>query len=143
MTGFEDRTYRILVFEDNPADVYLIELALDECGYRCRPTVATSHAVALKLVETDEFDLMLSDFISGCEEATHFMRSVRTKALRLPIIVLSGFADPARAYEAGANAFVGKTSDLKEFFGKIQGLMRFWLSVAELPTPVRESRAPV
>jgi DNA-binding response OmpR family regulator len=131
--AFEQR-HSILVVDDNPADVFMIQEAFLECGYRCHLKVATLRTEAQHLLATEPFDLLISDFGIDVEEGQSFVRSVRAQKPCLPIIILSGGYIVYLAYEAGANAFLHKPSDLQEFTAKIRGLMNFWVNVAELPT---------
>lgn len=132
-----DRTYRILVVEDNPADVLLIEEAFKECGYRCQLTVADGPAQARKLLtsEPSAFHLVISDY-GGSErpESEAFIRMLRQDHPLVPVVVFSGYPDPRSAYIAGANAFVSKSGALDDFFGRVRETMRFWLDVALLPS---------
>lgn len=131
------RTYNILVVEDNPGDALLIQEAFRECGSSCNLIIADSIAKAQEALRSAPFDLVLSDMGIPNGEGEDFIRSIRSDArLRtIPIIVLSGSLNPRPAYEAGANAFVSKTMDMDQFFGKIKALMHFWVDVAELPPP--------
>jgi two-component system, chemotaxis family, response regulator Rcp1 len=135
------RSYNILVVEDNPGDVVLIREAFAECGKSCDITVADNSEQARDLLESQNFDLVISDMGFRREEGAEFIRSIRThpRLKTLPIIVLSGSPDSRIAYEAGANAFVAKTMDVESFFSKIRVLMHFWVEVVELPrTPSTE-----
>jgi CheY-like chemotaxis protein len=125
---------RILVVDDAPADRRLIKIAFDQCSYDCALTFAATAAAAEQLLVAQAFDLLLSDFGTDLREATRFLRRVRESMGTMPIVVLSGFADARPAYQAGANAFVAKSPDLHEFFKKVEGLMHFWIRVAELPS---------
>ena len=136
----EPRIYEILVVDDNPADLYIIQEAFAQCGFRCHLTTGSSSKGAEQLLQRERFDLLLSDFGVDAEEGRSFIRSVRAGSPSLPIIVLSGNYNSSLAYESGANAFVRKSADLQEFFAKIQGIMKFWIDVAELPLPPRAKR---
>ena len=122
MTG---RTYLILVVEDNPGDAYIIGEAFKDCGYPCDLTFAPSHEEGQRILPTQAFDLLLSDFGTNIEAATAFIQQVRAQAPRLPIVILSGSPNPNIAYEAGANAFIKKVAHLDTFYAKIKGLMDF------------------
>ncbi len=131
------RSYHILVVEDNPGDAHLIREAFRECSQRCDLSFAESTEAAKELLESRAFDLVLSDMGVRNAGSADFIRGIRSdKRLKsLPIIVLSGAPDPVPAYEAGANAFIAKTMDMDQFFSKIKALMHFWVDVAELPRP--------
>ncbi len=129
------RRLKILVVEDNPGDVLLIQEAFRECELRCELAIADSIAEAIRLAEQNRFDLVISDMsVSNDESATFFewMRS-QDRLKSTPIVVVSGILNPSRAYAAGANAFVAKSTDLDRFFEKIRAMMDFWVNVAELP----------
>ena len=56
---------------------------------------------------------------------------------RLPVVVLSGAAEPgdvAAAYDLGANAYVTKPPDLDAFLAAARTIVAFWGEVATLPT---------
>lgn len=125
----------ILVVDDNPADLYIIQEAFSECGFRCQITTASTREEAQQLLQKERPDLVLSDFGADASEGRSFIRSVRARNPSLPIIVLSGNYNTNLAYESGANAFVRKSTSLQEFLAKIQGIMKFWVDVAELPSP--------
>ena len=129
------RTYNILVVEDNPGDVVLIREAFAECGKGCHLSFADNPQAALAALESDTFDLVISDMGTRKDEGADFIRFIRnSERLRtLPVIVLSGSPSSRAAYEAGANAFIAKSMDMDSFFGKIKALMHFWVEVVELP----------
>jgi len=121
----ETRNYSILVVDDNPADLYIVQEAFSECGFRCQLTMASSTEQAQQLLHKSRFDLVLSDFGTDADDGRRFIRSIRAGNQFLPIIVLSGNYNSILAYESGANAFVRKYNNLQEFFAKIQGIMNF------------------
>ena len=56
----------------------------------------------------------------------------------LPVFVLSALResdDVRRAYELGANSFIGKPTDLQEWEEQFQNLRTYWLQVVTLPFP--------
>lgn len=129
------RRLKILVVEDNPGDLLLIQEAFRECELRCDLAIADTIAEAIRLAKENRFDLVISDMsVSNDESATFFewMRS-QDQLKSTPIVVVSGNLNPSRAYAAGANAFVAKSTDVDRFFEKIRAMMDFWVNVAELP----------
>jgi CheY-like chemotaxis protein len=129
------RRLKILVVEDNPGDLLLIQEAFRECELRCDLAIADTIAEAIRLAKENRFDLVISDMsVSNDESATFFewMRS-QDQLKSTPIVVVSGNLNPSRAYAAGANAFVAKSTDVDQFFEKIRAMMDFWVNVAELP----------
>ena len=132
MGSFSAGIMRILVIEDNPADVLLIQEAFSECGYRCELTVADSLSKAEGVVASHKFHIVLCDCAER-EGAARAIGVIRGHLPRVPVIVLSGYPDPHPAYDAGANAFVRKAANLDEFFQRVRDIMHFWVEVAELP----------
>ncbi len=133
----EPYRYRILIVEDNPGDVLLIEEAFKECGYRCKLALAASRAEAQKLLGSESFHLILADYASSdLDDSDTFIRMIRRDYPLTPVIAFSGYSDPRRAYEAGANAFVLKVGSLDEFCQKVRDTMRFWIDVATMPLPL-------
>jgi CheY-like chemotaxis protein len=128
------RIYEILAVDDNEADLRLIQEAFAECGHSCHLTCANSIQAAVKILQTETFDLVLSD-MGPTYEGIELVRVIRgdDRLRATPVIVLSGIIDPSPAYEAGANAFVSKSADLDTFFARIRDVMHFWVNVAELP----------
>lgn len=113
----------------------LIQEAFRECELRCDLAIADTIAEAIRLAKENRFDLVISDMsVSNDESATFFewMRS-QDQLKSTPIVVVSGNLNPSRAYAAGANAFVAKSTDVDRFFEKIRAMMDFWVNVAELP----------
>lgn len=129
------RTYNILVVEDNPGDAHLIREAFRDCGHNCKLQIVETTGEAKEVLQAHVFDLILSDMGVRNGDTADFIRGIRAdeRLCAVPVIVLSGSPDPRAAYEAGANAFIAKTMDMDQFFGKISALMHFWVKVAELP----------
>jgi DNA-binding NtrC family response regulator len=116
-----------------PGEELLIREAFKVCGYRRQLSFAKSACDVRRLVSTQRFDLMLSDFGADVERGVALIRFVRKYAPLLPIVVLSMHPDVRPAYEAGVNAFVRKATDLDGFFRQICEIMHFWVELAELP----------
>jgi CheY-like chemotaxis protein len=129
----DDHSLKILVVDNNPGDLYIIEEGLNECGYPCEAIFAVSHQEALDRLSRESFHLTLSYFGTNRIEGQAFLREAKALAPRMPIVIMSGNQDPDSSYDAGANAYVKKVSNLNEFFGKLKGIVEFWCAVAELP----------
>jgi CheY-like chemotaxis protein len=129
------RTYYILAVDDNEADLRLIQEAFSECGHSCHLTCTNSIQDAVRILQTETFDVVLSDMGPTCE-GLELIRVIRSddRLRATPVIVLSGIIDPSPAYGGAANAFVSKAADLDTFFARIRDVMHFWVNVAELPS---------
>ncbi|HTF64353.1 MAG TPA: response regulator, partial [Edaphobacter sp.] len=91
--------FRILSVEDNPADVVLLQTAIDECAFHGNVRFCDSHEKAKSILLTESFDLLLSDLGTDREAAWSFIRSVRSMHPSLPIVILTGGSNPLPAYE--------------------------------------------
>ena len=118
---------QLLLIEDNPADVELVEEALAEAALDCGLSVMRDGQQAIDYIEHIETepacrfpDLILLDLnlpkVSG-EEVLNRMRSSRKcKAAKVLIISSSDApSDRARLMKLGANEYFHKPSSLKQF----------------------------
>ena len=117
---------RILLVEDNPADVTLVEEALSEAGMNCILELATDGSKAIELIERIDAGsrpcpaLMLLDLnlprVSGEAVLQRLRDSQRCNAMR--VLVVSSSAAPSdrdRAMKLGATDYFRKPSSLAEF----------------------------
>lgn len=135
----------ILLVEDNPADVTMVEQVIEE---RALPgilhVVQTGDEALDWLHQLDEFtgvprpDLVLLDLNLPAISGRDVLDEIRSapSLQSLPVVVLTGSKaeeDLAAAYEAGANACVVKPVDPEEFSDRIQSVVAFWVSTAARP----------
>jgi two-component system, chemotaxis family, response regulator Rcp1 len=134
--------FEILLVEDEPAGVFLVEHALHQFANPCLLRTAADGEAALKVLLGREVqirpDLILLDInlprINGLELLQRIKADERTR--RIPVIVMSSSQtekDIDAAYRAGANGYVQKPQTwdkLLQVFGAIES---FWLELAELP----------
>src|SRR6266496_5070628 len=92
---------RVLVVEDNPADVLLVQKALTEGGaHRFRMEHVTRLDSALKCVTQCEFDVVLVDLSLPDEQGLETVRRVHAAASPVAIVVLTGTSDERIGLEA-------------------------------------------
>lgn len=135
----------ILVVEDNPGDVALIEQAFADRGLPGTVhTVQTGDEALDWLHQRDGFsdaplpDLVLLDLnlpaVSGHTVLDETQSDPRLR--RLPVVILTGSRaddDLVAVYEAGANACLVKPVDPEAFADRIETVVDFWVSTAALP----------
>ena len=129
----------LLLVEDNPADVYLIQKALAECGNEIHLSVVPNGREALAFLRKDPpfarapspalilLDLNLPK-IHG-KEVLAELRRLPTY-LVTPIVVFSAAdkdVEEQHCLQLGANAYVQKPSDFYAFFATIHAIVRQWL----------------
>jgi CheY-like chemotaxis protein len=115
------RTVQILLAEDNPADVYLIEEALREHQVTFHITVAEDGEAAMKLVMSGEVDpdIVLLDLNMPKRSGGEVLDRIRRDAKRdIPVIILTSSDSPSDREEAlrlGATCYIRKPTGLDEF----------------------------
>jgi CheY-like chemotaxis protein len=114
-------TIRILLAEDNPADVYLIEEALREHNVSFEITVAPDGEAAMEMVSNQELnpDIVLLDLNMPKRSGGEVLDTLRRIAGKdLPVIVLTSSDSPTDRQEAlrlGATCYIRKPTGLDEF----------------------------
>jgi two-component system, chemotaxis family, response regulator Rcp1 len=140
------RPARVLLVEDNEADVRLTREALREAGENVRLSSVGDGDQALAYLrrqagfaEAPRPDLVLLDLNLPRKNGLEVLDEMRAdEALaHIPVIVLTSSAarsDVEAAYARGANAFVVKPLELDAFMDLIGAIRGFWLEVAQLPS---------
>lgn len=115
-------TVNILLAEDNPADVYLIEEALREHNLPFQITVAEDGEAALRMIVAGEIepDLILLDLNMPKRSGAEVLSRLRSddKSGRVPVIVLTSSDSPTDREEVlrlGATQYIRKPTGLDEF----------------------------
>jgi len=115
------RFIEILLAEDNPADVYLIEEALREHQVPFRMTVAQDGEAAIDLLVNGDLklDIVLLDLNMPRRGGGEVLDALRRHSDReIPVIVLTSSDSPADREEAlrlGATRYFRKPTGLDEF----------------------------
>lgn len=118
---------KILILDDEPANVALLEDMVAEGGYT-RVKSVTDSRLALETCESFEPDLILLDLMMPHVDGFAILESLRSDspATFLPIIVLTADASEAtklRALRAGATDFLLKPFDQLEVLLRMTNLL--------------------
>ncbi|ADV68777.1 response regulator [Deinococcus maricopensis] len=124
-------TLQVLLVEDNPADVFLTEVAVEEAGVAFTLQVARDGEEALDAVAQGLPDLILLDLNLPRKNGFEVLEAVKghPEWRRIPVVVLTTSAaasDVRRAYDLHANAYTTKPPGLPEFIDFVQLLERYW-----------------
>jgi len=106
------KPYKVLVIEDNPADVGLIrEMLADARDSAFELEHAPRLAAGLKRLAAGPFDVVLLDLSLPDSEGPETLSRVRAEAPKVPIVILTGLSDltrAAKAAEEGAQGYLIK-----------------------------------
>ena len=120
-----DKLGTILVVEDEPRLVRLIETLLESIGYRV--VVANEGVTAVELAALEAPSLIILDILlPGAIDGFEVCRRVREFSMT-PIIMLSARtreADKLRGFELGADDYMTKPFSARELLARAQAVMR-------------------
>jgi CheY-like chemotaxis protein len=132
------RQARVLVVEDNAANLKLTVRLVERLGYRA--DIASNGAEAISMIEQFEYDAVLMD----CQmpemdgyEATKEIRKTETSRRHLPIVAMTADAlsgDRERCLAAGMDDYISKPVKLHV----VAAVLGRWLSRSTVPTTYRE-----
>ncbi len=126
MTGDRTPGARVLVVDDQPANVRLLEAILVTRGYDVR--TAASGEEALARMAESEPDLVLLDIvmpgIDGYEVCRRIRERVETAYLPVVMVTASGDEQKVKALEAGADDFLTKPINQSELLARVASLAR-------------------
>lgn len=118
---------KIVVAEDDDAIAHMVGMALGDAGFLC--IRASNGEDALKLVRTHDPDLLILDVmmprIDGIEVARRLKADVMLS--RVPILMLTALSSvdsKIEGFEAGADDYLVKPFDLREFAVKVRAMIR-------------------
>ncbi|TYP58819.1 response regulator transcription factor [Thermosediminibacter litoriperuensis] len=116
--------YRILVVDDEVKLLNLIKNYLEKEGFDV--TIADSGGEALKLLETQKFDLAVLDIMMPEVTGFDILRNIREK-IKIPVIFLTARAeeqDKLLGLELGGDDYITKPFSLRELAARIRAVLR-------------------
>jgi len=128
MTPIEDADARILIVDDEPANVALLRQVLVKHGYHNLIAVSDSSHV-IDLIKDWDPDLVLLDLRMPKVDGISVLNQIRTQLMvpEMPIVVItadSTVAARTAALEAGATDFLLKPIDIIEVTLRVKNLLR-------------------
>jgi len=145
-TRNEARSITILLVEDNPGDVRLIQEIFRDGKIFNRMDIAEDGEQAMNyLQQQGEYenkprpDLILLDLNLPRKNGIEVLTEIKADEIlrRIPVIVLTASMaeeDIVRAYSHFVNCYLTKPIDLNQFIRVVQQIKSFWLDIVELPT---------
>ena len=140
-----NQPHELLIVDDNPADVALAREALTACAYRGEVKSVGDGVEALAFLarrgnyaNESRPDLVILDLNLPKRDGLAVLAAMRANPeLRgIPVVIFSTShlsRDIARSYELGANCYVSKPGNLKEFFSLMKSIEEFWFGSVTLP----------
>ena len=144
MGEMDKNAFKILLVEDNPADIRLTEEAITESKinsvlYNVKDGVEAINFLKKsgKYSKVCRPDLILLDLNLPKKNGLEVLKDIKqdNDLRRIPVVVLTISAneeDLIKAYNLHANAFVNKPLEIKEFYRFIKSLEDFWFKVVKL-----------
>ncbi len=127
----------ILIVEDEPKMLRLLELNLADAGYATR--TASTAENGLKILASDRIDLVLSDVKLPGMNGLEFLQAVKRANAAIPVVMMTAYGTVESAVEAmkdGASDFVLKPFSIEE----IKLIVRKELDVRRLHEENRQLR---
>lgn len=119
-------TPTVLVVDDQPANIRLLDAILVPRGYEVR--TASSGEEALKILAEQDLDLVLLDIVMPGMDGYEVCRRIRerpeTAFLPVVMVTASGDEQKVKALESGADDFVTKPINQSELLARVASLAR-------------------
>jgi two-component system, NtrC family, response regulator HydG len=112
---------RVLVIDDNRSFAETVSETLQRVGYDC--TIATSGPEGARLIESDDWDVVLTDLRMAELDGLAIVRKAREAVPDAEVVVITGFGDVKTAVEAikqGAANYLTKPVDMEELRAIVQ-----------------------
>ncbi|MCL2119946.1 MAG: response regulator [Planctomycetaceae bacterium] len=127
--------YRVLIADDNMANVELLEAYLAGCDYEI--ATAADGAETLVMAESFEPNLILLDImmpkLSGFEVCEELKNNVRTRGIMiLMVTALTELGDIERAVTAGCDDYLSKPVNKAELLKRVENLLKLQSVTDEL-----------
>jgi adenylate cyclase len=117
---------RVLVVDDQPPNIRLLEAILTPRGYDVRS--ASSGKEALEAIDAGDIDLVLLDIVMPGMDGYQVCREIRERPATayLPVVMVtaSGDEQKIKALEAGADDFLTKPVNQSELLARVASLAR-------------------
>ncbi len=128
MTGETSAQATVLVVDDQPQNIRLLDAILSPRGYDVRTAASGEEALAALDGADADIDLVLLDIVMPGMDGYEVCRRIRerTETAYLPVVMVtaSGNEQKIQALEAGADDFLTKPIDRSELLARVASLAR-------------------
>jgi len=115
----------ILIVDDEPPIRKLLRRCFENEAYEVRE--AANGKDALAALESGDIDLITLDLSLGGEDGLNLARQIRSRALDVAIIMVSGkgeLIDKVVGLEVGADDYIAKPFELREVLARVRSVLR-------------------
>lgn len=116
---------RVLIVEDEPSIVLMLERGLAAHGYQC--VSADNGEDGVRMAADTTVDLVLLDIMLPGLDGQEVLKNIRKLRPGLPILMLTARDDlrsKVRALDGGADDYLTKPFDLEELLARIRAMIR-------------------
>lgn len=135
------KTIKVLTVDDDVDFLKLTKLMLEEEGSFAVET-ASSVEEASRKMETENFDVIVSDYMMPMKDGLTFLKELREKGKNVPFIIFTGKGREEVAKEAlnfGADQYLSKTGDPEIVFCELADSMIKAVRTREAEDALRDS----
>ncbi|MEQ8463097.1 response regulator [Coleofasciculus sp. E1-EBD-02] len=139
------KAIEILLVEDDPGDIDLIEEALEDAKLQINLNSVRDGVEALaylrqegKYTQAISPDLILLDLNLPRRDGREVLQDIKGDNYfkRIPVVVLTtsdAEDDILKSYNLGANCYVSKPLGMQDFIKIVESIENFWFTVVKLP----------
>jgi two-component system copper resistance phosphate regulon response regulator CusR len=116
---------KILLIEDEPKTVQSLKQGLEENNYVVE--VAYDGQMGYQLATRNTYQLIISDIIIPGINGLELCRKFRAEGIQTPILMLTALSttdDKLEGFDAGADDYLAKPFDFKEFLARVKALLK-------------------
>jgi two-component system copper resistance phosphate regulon response regulator CusR len=116
---------KILLIEDEPKTVQSLKQGLEENNYDV--SIAYDGHIGKQLALAHTYQLIVSDIIIPGINGLDLCRELRSLGIQTPILMLTALSttdDKLNGFEAGADDYLPKPFDFKEFLARVKALIK-------------------
>lgn len=116
---------KILLIEDEPKTVQSLKQGLEENNYAVE--VAYDGLMGYQLATRNTYQLIISDIIIPGLNGLELCRKLRIEGVQTPILMLTALSttdDKIEGFDAGADDYLAKPFDFKEFLARVKALIK-------------------
>lgn len=134
----------VLLVEDNPGDIRLIQEVFKEAKIKNVLHVARDGEEAMKMLSLEDEnltklpDLILLDLNLPKKDGRDVLKEIKKddNLKCIPVVVLTSSIrdeDLIETYKNNANCYIAKPGDLEQLIRVVQNIGEFWLDIVRLP----------